>query len=249
MAKSKKTTRRAKKGTVAKGISALLQNRPVRFALRWIGSGLAGIAGVFLLLVLLFTFVNPPTTPYILSESWRNGGVSRVWVNLEDMAPDFARSVVAAEDANFCLHWGFDMKAIRAALDEGANRGASTLTQQVVKNVFLWQGRSWPRKALEALMTPVIELFWTKRRILEIYLNVAEMGKGVFGAEAASQRYFGQTAARISPRQAALIASALPDPKGRNPARPSGFLRNRAVSIEEGAATILADGRSSCFED
>jgi monofunctional biosynthetic peptidoglycan transglycosylase len=160
-----------------------------------------------------------------------------------------ARSVVASEDANFCEHWGFDMKAIRAALDEGAGRGASTISQQVAKNVFLWQGRSWPRKALEALMTPVVELFWSKRRILEVYLNVAETGKGIFGVEAAAQHYFGVSAAKLSPPQAALIAAALPDPTGRNPARPSGFLRARARAILDGAATIRVDGRAACFED
>ncbi len=221
----------------------------MRDILRWAGLGLAAAVGLWFFFVLLFTFVNPVVTPYMIAESWRQGGVSRDWVDLEEMAPAVARSVVAAEDANFCLHWGFDMKAIRKALDEGAGRGASTLTQQVVKNVFLWHGRSWPRKALEALMTPVVELLWTKRRILEVYLNVAETGKGRFGVEAAAEAYFGRTAAKLSPAQAALIAAALPDPKGRNPGRPSGYLRGRAAAIAEGAATIRADGRAACFED
>lgn len=221
----------------------------LRDILRWAGRGLAAAVGLWFLFVLIFAFVNPVVTPYMLAEGWRQGGVSRDWVDLEDMAPVVARSVVAAEDANFCLHWGFDMHAIRKALDEGAGRGASTLTQQVVKNVFLWHGRSWARKALEAVMTPVVELVWTKRRILEVYLNVAETGTGIFGMEAAAEAYFGRTAAKLSPAQAALIAAALPDPKGRNPARPSGFLRGRARAIAEGAATIRADGRAACFED
>ncbi|WP_413869445.1 monofunctional biosynthetic peptidoglycan transglycosylase [Albidovulum sp.] len=221
----------------------------LRDILRWAGRGLAAVAGLWLFFVLLFTVVNPVVTPYMLAEGWRQGGVSRDWVALGDMAPEVALSVVAAEDANFCLHWGFDMAAIRAALDEGAGRGASTITQQVVKNVFLWQGRSWPRKALEAVMTPVVELVWTKRRIIEVYLNVAETGKGLFGVEAAAEQYFGRPAADLGPRQAALIAAALPDPKGRNPARPSGFLRARAAVIADGAATIRADGRAACFED
>ncbi|MCB2124017.1 MAG: monofunctional biosynthetic peptidoglycan transglycosylase [Rhodobacteraceae bacterium] len=221
----------------------------LRDLLGWAGRGLLGLVGLFLFLVLAFTVANPVFTPYMIAESWRHGGISRDWVDLEDMAPEMARSVVAAEDANFCLHWGFDMHAIRAALDEGAGRGASTITQQVVKNVFLWQGRSWPRKALEALMTPVVELFWTKRRIVEVYLNVAETGKGLFGAEAAAKAYFGRSAADLTPSQAALVAAALPDPKGRNPGRPSGFLRKRAAEIADGAATIRADGRADCFED
>ena len=146
------------------------------------------------------------------------------------------------------MHLG-SIKAIKAALNEGANRGASTLTQQVVKNVFLWQGRSWPRKALEALLTPVVEMIWSKRRIVEVYLNVAETGTGIFGAEAAAQAYFRTSAAKLSARQAALIAAALPDPKRRNPAKPSRFLRKRAAAITQGAETIEADGRAVCFED
>jgi monofunctional biosynthetic peptidoglycan transglycosylase len=221
----------------------------LRDILRWAGRGLAALVGLWLFFVLLFTVVNPVFTPYMIAESWRQGGVSRDWVDLEDMAPAVARSVVAAEDANFCLHWGFDMKAIRKALDEGAGRGASTLTQQVVKNVFLWHGRSWPRKALEAVMTPVVELVWTKRRILEVYLNVAETGKGLFGVEAAAETYFGKPAADLSPDQAARIAAILPDPKGRNPAKDSGYMRRRAAQIRSGAETIAADGRAACFED
>ncbi|HQU70561.1 MAG TPA: monofunctional biosynthetic peptidoglycan transglycosylase [Albidovulum sp.] len=208
-----------------------------------------GAVGVFVLLVLLGTFINPRLTPYLIAEGWRQGGVDRVWVPMEEIAPVMARAVVASEDANFCQHWGFDMQAIRKALDEGAGRGASTISQQVTKNVFLWQGRSWLRKALESVMTPVVELVWTKRRVLEVYLNVAETGTGIFGVEAAAQRYFGVSAAKLSPAQAALIVAALPDPKGRNPGRPSGFLRGRARDILEGAATIKADGRAACFED
>ena len=221
----------------------------LRGFLRWTGRGAVALVALFLLLVILGIFINPRLTPYLIAEGWRQGGVDRVWVPIEDMAPEMARSVVASEDANFCEHWGFDMKAIRAAMNEGAGRGASTISQQVTKNVFLWQGRSWPRKALEALMTPVVELFWSKRRILEVYLNVAETGKGIFGVEAAAQHYFGVSAAQLSPPQAALIAAALPDPKGRNPARPSGYLRGRARAILDGAATIRADGRAACFED
>ena len=221
----------------------------LRGFLRWTGRGAVALVALFLLLVILGIFINPRLTPYLIAEGWRQGGVDRVWVPIEDMAPEMARSVVASEDANFCEHWGFDMKAIRAAMNEGAGRGASTISQQVTKNVFLWQGRSWPRKALEALMTPVVELFWSKRRILEVYLNVAETGKGIFGVEAAAQHYFGVSAAKLSPPQAALIAAALPDPKGRNPGRPSGYLRGRARAILDGAATIRADGRAACFED
>jgi monofunctional biosynthetic peptidoglycan transglycosylase len=211
--------------------------------------GAGGLGAVILFLILVFAVINPPRGIYMIAESWRQGGIERDWVPLEDIAPVMARSVVAAEDANFCLHWGFDMAAIRQALDEGSGRGASTISQQVVKNVFLWQGRSWIRKAMEAAITPALELVWTKRRIVEVYLNVAETGRGIFGVEAAAQHYFGISAAELSPTQAARIAAALPDPKDRDPANPSGALRKRAGRIISGAETIAADGRSACFED
>ena len=158
------------------------------------------------------------------------------------------RSVVASEDANFCLHWGFDMRAIRLAIGDGAERGASTLTQQVVKNVFLWQGRSWLRKALEALLTPTVEALWSKRRILEIYLNVAEFGEGIFGVEAAARHYYGIPASALSEDQAARLAVLLPSPKRRDPANLGVSLLQHAEGIAEGAETIRLDGRSRCFE-
>jgi monofunctional biosynthetic peptidoglycan transglycosylase len=209
----------------------------------------AAISLLVLALVVLFRFVNPPTTVTIWSEARRLGGVERDWVALENVAPVMARSVVAAEDADFCLHWGFDVNAIRAAIDAGGTRGASTLTQQVVKNVFLWQGRSWIRKALETAITPVVEVIWPKRRIIEVYLNIAEMGEGVFGVAAAAKQYFGTTPDKLTPRQAALLAAVLPSPKLRSPKKPSAFVTRRANAILDGAATIRADGRSACFED
>lgn len=220
----------------------------LRPALRWAGLAIAGAAVLMLVMILVFGVINPPTTPYMLSERARLGKVEREWVPIEAIAPVMARSVVAAEDANFCRHWGFDMTAIRAALAAGADRGASTITQQVVKNVFLWQGRSWPRKALEALMTPMVELFWSKRRILEVYLNVAEFGEGAFGVAAGAARAFHVEPAKISAEQAGLLAAVLPDPKGRSAARPTAWLRRRGAEIADGAATIAADGRAACFE-
>jgi monofunctional biosynthetic peptidoglycan transglycosylase len=217
--------------------------------LRWIGRGLAAFAGLIVFLVLFYSIVNPPTTLYMLSEGRRLGGVQQDWASADEIAPVMLRSAVAAEDANFCLHWGFDMAAIRQAVDEGSKRGASTISQQVVKNVFLWQGRSWGRKALEATITPLVELVWTKRRILVVYLNIAEFGEGVFGVEAAAQHYFGVSAADLSALQAARLAAVLPDPKGRDAARPSAFVRDRARAALSGAETIAADGRAQCFED
>ena len=251
MAKVAAMARQAKKPrkkTKAKTAAVRWRWPGTRQVARWAGRGLLACAGFFLFLVLAYTVINPPVTAYILAESFRYGGVERSWVDLDEMAPDLPRAVVAAEDANFCLHWGFDMAAIREAIDQGGTRGASTLSQQTVKNVFLWQGRSWPRKALEALMTPVLELIWTKRRTLEVYLNVAEFGKGIFGVEAAAQHYFGTSAKELTRTRAALLAAVLPDPKDRNPARPSGFLRKRARQILEGADTINVDGRAACFQ-
>ena len=199
--------------------------------------------------VVLYRWVDPPSTPYIAAEARRLGGVERAWVDLDDVAPVMVRAAVAAEDADFCRHWGFDVDAIRAAIEEGGARGASTISQQVVKNAFLWQGRSWPRKALEAVLTPLVEATWPKRRILEVYLNVAEMGEGVFGVGAAAQAHFGTTAAALSDAQAARLAAILPNPKARDPANPSGAMRRKAARLLDGAATIRTDGRAACFED
>ena len=204
-------------------------------------------AGAILLSVSIYAVLPPPTTPYILSEGVRLGGIRRDWVSADTIAPQALQAIVAAEDANFCLHWGFDMEQLRAAIAEGADRGASTLTQQTVKNVWLWQGRSWPRKALEALMTPVVEALWTKRRIVEVYINVAEFDEGVFGIEAAAQHHFGVRAADLTLRQASLLAAVLPNPKQRQAVNPSSFVDRRARAIADGAATIRADGRARCF--
>ncbi len=212
---------------------------------------LRGISVVFLValfFVLLFAFINPPTNAYIWSEGRRLDGVKQEWVAMEDIAPVMARSAVAAEDANFCQHWGFDMRAIRAAIAQGGNRGASTISQQTVKNVYLWQGRSWVRKAMEALMTPLVEAVWSKRRIVEVYLNIAEFDEGVFGVQAASRHYFGVDAADLSSTQAARLAAILPSPKKRSASNPSSYVRKRTRQIRDGAATISKDGRAACFE-
>lgn len=217
-------------------------------AVRW-GLRLVLVAAVVLLLLIgLFSFVNPPTTIYIISERLRLEDVRREWREIETISPHMPRAIVAAEDANFCMHWGFDMAAIRDAIEDGAGRGASTISQQTVKNVFLWHGRSWPRKAMEALITPVVEAIWTKQRILEVYMNVAEFDEGVFGVGAAAPWYFGVDAKDLSPSQAARLAAILPNPKARSAKNPSNFVLRRARSIASGAATIRADGRSDCFE-
>ncbi|MBZ0130386.1 MAG: monofunctional biosynthetic peptidoglycan transglycosylase [Rhodobacteraceae bacterium] len=207
------------------------------------------ILGFQAIVVFLIAFMNPPPGYYMISESQRLGAIKREWVDLEDMSPDMPRAVVAAEDANFCNHWGFDLDAIRAAVagNDGRLRGASTISQQVTKNVFLWPARTWIRKALEAEMTIYVELFWTKRRIIEVYLNVAEFDEGVFGVGAASAHYFGTKPADITLLQAARLAAILPNPKDRSAINPSDMTRARTAQIMDGARTIAADGRDGCF--
>ncbi|AXI56448.1 Biosynthetic peptidoglycan transglycosylase (plasmid) [Pseudoseohaeicola sp. NH-UV-7] len=245
-ASKSKTTRSKTKSKAKAGKTP--QTGPIRRVLRWAARGALAIFAFFVLAVLLLNWVNPPTNLYMMSESRRLGGVKQEWVALTQINPAMARSVVAAEDANFCNHWGFDLPAIKAAIEAGSNRGASTITQQTVKNVLLWHGRTWIRKALEAGLTPLVEAIWSKRRIIEVYLNVAEFDEGVFGVKAAADHYFGVTPDRLSDAQAARLAAILPAPKTRSASDPSATTRKRAASIQDGAATIRADGRSACFE-
>jgi monofunctional biosynthetic peptidoglycan transglycosylase len=153
------------------------------------------------------------------------------WVSLAEIAPAMALAVVAAEDQKFPAHHGFDLDAMREAVDDAAEgrrlRGASTLSQQVAKNLFLWEGRSWVRKGLEAWFTALLELLWPKARILEVYLNVAEMGDNVFGVGEASRRHFGRDPASLSAEQAALLAATLPNPRRYSASAPSPYVRER----------------------
>lgn len=237
-ATKKRTTKKKPPGLLARGWL---------FLRRLIWGLCFGVLGFVLIATLIYALIAPPTTPYMFGEGRRVGSVKYDWVPMEQIAPVMARSAVAAEDANFCLHWGLDVNAIRGAVESGRG-GASTISQQVVKNVFLWHGRSWARKALEALWTPLTEAAWSKRRILELYLNVAEFDEGVFGVQAAARHYFGVDAANLSPLQAARLAAILPSPKNRSASNPSQFTRNRTGQIMSGAATIAADGRADCFE-
>jgi monofunctional glycosyltransferase len=220
----------------------------LRWLFKWLGRGLAAVGAAYAFLILLFAFVPPPINFYQIGEAWRLGGIEKDWVAWDEIAPVMGRSAVAAEDANFCNHWGFDMAAIRQAIEEGSNRGASTISQQVTKNVFLWHGRSWVRKAMEAILTPVVELVWTKRRILEVYLNVAEFDEGIFGIQAAARHHFGVDAKDLTPLQAARLAAVLPNPKEWSASSPSSYVRRRTRANISGAETIAADGRSACFE-
>jgi len=176
-------------------------------------------------------WVAPPTTAFMLFDSSGTGPLRYRWVDGAQMSASLAYAVIAAEDQKFPEHFGFDLESIRDALDERGDgeglRGASTITQQVAKNLFLWSGRSFVRKGLEAYFTLLLEVFLPKNRIIEIYLNVAEFGPGVYGVEAAGDAYFAKAAARISDAEAALLAAALPAPKRSSVSQPSPYLRER----------------------
>ncbi|WP_243144859.1 monofunctional biosynthetic peptidoglycan transglycosylase [Litoreibacter roseus] len=218
-----------------------------RFVLRWTFRGLLASVALLAFVLCLYRFMPPPTTPFIISEGLRLGDVRRTWRDFDSISSHMPHAIVAAEDANFCNHWGFDMAAIRDALEDGTGRGASTISQQTVKNVILWHGRAWSRKALEAAITPMAEMVWPKKRILELYMNVAEFDEGVFGVHEAARWYFGVDAADLTPLQAARLAAILPAPKSRSAKTPSTFVERRARSIASGAATIRRDGRNRCF--
>src|SRR5690625_4444718 len=203
----KGSTARPRRKAAARKRSLLRRFLPrARPALRILAWSMGGI----LLWVMLYRFVPVPGGIYMAQEAIRLGGIERQWRPMDAISPHLARSVMAAEDARFCDHWGFDFEEIRRAMaqrESGRIRGASTISQQVAKNVFLWHGRSWARKGLEAGFTTLVEALWPKRRILEVYLNTAEFDAGVFGAEAASTHYIGLGADTLSVPQADHIAS------------------------------------------
>jgi monofunctional biosynthetic peptidoglycan transglycosylase len=195
-----------------------------------------------LLLVLVLRWVPPPTSSVMIQRALAGETVQYRWVPLEAIAPVAALAVVAAEDQKFPRHWGFDVDAIGDALDaseEGRRlRGASTISQQVVKNLFLWEGRSWLRKGLEAGGTVLVEALWPKRRILEVYLNVAEFGDNVFGVAEASRLTFGRSPAELTGAQAALLAATLPNPRRYSALLPSPYVRERQAWIQRQMARL-----------
>lgn len=203
--------------------------------------GIAFIA-VTLLPVLLLSVVPAWTSSFMigyqmdrLTSSTQMPPLSHDWVGWDEIAPAAKLAVIASEDQRFADHFGFDLQAIGKAMehnrDHRRKRGASTISQQVAKNVFLWSGRSWLRKGLEVGYTLLIETFWSKQRVLEVYLNVAEFGPGVYGVEAASQKYFRKPAARLTYPEAALLAAVLPNPKRLKVATPSTYVQQRASWI------------------
>ena len=207
------------------------------------GSGVRRVLVVALLIVLLvppalllvYRFLPVPITPLMVIRLVEGEGLRKEWVSLDELAPVLPQAVVAAEDNRFCQHFGFDWQELEGQIDallagERA-RGASTITMQTAKNLFLWPGRDLVRKALEAWLTPQVELLLPKRRIAEVYLNVAEFGPGIYGAEAAARAYFDKPASALSAGEAALLAAVLPSPREWSPARPTVYLQGRARTI------------------
>ena len=206
-----------------------------------------GLVALSLILVVLFRFVPVPVTATMAMDE---NGITKDWEPLSDIDRDLVRAVIAAEDGKFCTHDGFDREAIEKAFRENAQggriRGGSTISQQTAKNVFLWQGGGYFRKGLEAYFTFLIEQVWGKRRIMEVYLNVAETGIGTYGAEAGAQRYFGKGATSLTQLEAARMAAALPQPKKRSVTNPTGWLRGHGNTISARIGVVARDGLDAC---
>lgn len=206
-----------------------------------------GFVALSLLMVVIYRFVPPPTTITMLTDS---NGATRDWTPIERIDRNMVAAAIAAEDGKFCTHSGFDREAIEAAVRRNAQggriRGGSTISQQTAKNVFLWQNGGFFRKGLEAWFTVLIETIWGKRRIMEVYLNVAETGIGTYGVEAGAQRYFGKGAGSLSRDEAARMAAALPLPKKRSVKSPSGFVRRYGNNIARRIRIVQRDGLDAC---
>ncbi|MET0336542.1 MAG: monofunctional biosynthetic peptidoglycan transglycosylase [Caulobacter sp.] len=211
---------------------------------------LVGVVGP-VLTVIVYRFVPPPVTVLMIQRMFEGKGLDRKWIALDDMSPALPRAVIAAEDAKFCQHNGFDFTAMQKAMKNNERRpskirGGSTISQQTAKNVFLWPQRSYVRKGLEAYFTVLIETLWGKKRIMEVYLNSIEMGPGIYGAEAAAQRYFRVSAADLSGAQAARMAAILPSPLKWKAAKPGPYVKRRSRKITAAAGTVRRDGLAAC---
>jgi monofunctional biosynthetic peptidoglycan transglycosylase len=190
-----------------------------------------------IILMLLLRWLAPPTSAFMLRQRLEGMAIDYRWVSMDRISPYAALAVISSEDQKFFDHWGLDLEAITDAIREnqshGHLRGASTISQQVVKNLFLWPGKSYLRKGIEVCLTLLLEALWPKQRILEVYLNIAELGRGVYGFEAAAQRFFGRPAARLTMQQAAMLAAVLPSPEHMFADRPSNYVHSRTWQIIE----------------
>jgi len=202
------------------------------------------------IMVAVYRFAPPPVTFLMVQRAFEGRGFERRWVPIEKISPSLVRAVIAAEDARFCEHHGFDVEAIEKAMKANAAgkklRGGSTISQQTAKNVFLWPGRDWVRKGLEAWFTVLIEVGWGKERIMEVYLNSIEWGPGVYGAEAAAQRNFKIPASKLNAAQSARLAAIVPKPLSWKAAKPGPYMKRRAGSINRNAKAVRREGLTSC---
>ena len=212
----------------------------LRRAWRLLMRALALAIGLSVILTAVYRFLPVPLTPLMVLRLFDGEGLSKDWVSYDEISPNLARAVIAAEDANYCRHWGFDFKAIRRALQHNEDsrrlRGGSTISNQTAKNVFLWPGDTrvsrYARKAIEPFFTVLIETMWGKRRVLEVYLNVVEWGHGIYGAEAAARHHFNKPAGKLTRREAALLAAVLPNPRRFDAGRPGNYVSRQAASIQ-----------------
>ena len=231
-------------------LSMAASSMTMRWFVRFLFKALFGLLALSLLLVLAFKFVPVPVTATMVMDG---NGITKDWTSLNNIDRNMVRAVIAAEDGKFCTHDGFDREAIEQAMRENAQggriRGGSTISQQTAKNVFLWQGGGYFRKGLEAYFTLLIEQIWGKRRIMEVYLNVAETGIGTYGVEAGAERYFNKSAAGLTPTEAARMAAALPLPKERSVVNPSGWLRGHGNTIAARIGVVGRDGLDACVYD
>ena len=218
--------------------------------LRFLVLAIVWFMGISFALVILYRFVPVPVTATMLMDE---NGITKDWQPLSRIDRNMVSAVIAGEDGKFCSHDGFDREAIENAIRRNAQggriRGGSTISQQTAKNVFLWQGGGYFRKGLEAWFTVLIENIWDKRRIMEVYLNVAETGIGTYGVEAGAQRYFEHSAARLSRSEAARMAAALPLPKERPVVNPTGFTRRYGNTIQARIGVVRRDGLDACIYD
>jgi monofunctional biosynthetic peptidoglycan transglycosylase len=205
--------------------------------------------------VIAYRFAPPPITILMIERLFEGHGLDHRWLPISQMSPDLPRAAIAAEDARFCVHRGFDFQAIekamrhderRAAKGVGRLRGGSTISQQTAKNVFLWPQRSWVRKGLETYFTVLIETIWGKQRIMEVYLNTVEMGPGVYGVEAAAQRYFHASARSVNAAQAARLIAILPSPLKWQVIDPGAYVRRRSGRIDRGEGALARGGGAGC---
>lgn len=216
----------------------------------WIVKLILAFLIISVLWVLAYRFVNPPITVTMLGDIFAGRGAARDWMPIDKIDRDMVRGAIAAEDGKFCSHHGFDFEAIEDAMKRNASggriRGGSTISQQTAKNAFLWQGGGYARKGMEAWFTFLIEHLWGKRRIMEVYLNLAETGIGTYGVNAGSERYFGHDASAMSPMEAARIAAVLPLPKERAAVAPKGFTRRYGNTITARIPLVAREGLDAC---